>query len=372
MNIYLVKKNGNIHTLAARGDNILEVYQDGDRLQYFLFTPLKRIIKELYPQIKKEAFVEIFNCTDCQDKTFFCSREGEIITVYSGSVTNNGEPESLCRFNYDSDDIRITAFILSDKHVLIQKAEPLINASDQYVGRIRFDLTMFDVETQSQYPVTEETYINNGISMIKRISEKDIMLKTGFNCIEDDRILTGSEEDSLIEGIYCGDIDLFIENLKNNSTMHDLKFFVSTYNDKYIISPGCSDNILFYTIVEADKTHSETFFHKILTEEKISFRNDRPIKDDTDIAFVVDGIPYIKINNENSVDFLNLRSADIDISFPDEEFVALLGRLFIMKRIKYNHNHLRFYYFPKLKMVLDEKAEYAGSCRLGDNYYIYI
>ena len=154
--------------------------------------------------------------------------------------------------------------------------------------------------------------------------------------------------------------------------MHELNILVSTYNDQYLVSPGFSDNYLYYTVADADKVHSETFFHNISTEEKISFRNDRPLRDDLDVAYVVDGIPYIKINNENSVDFLNLRSADIDINFPDEEFVALLGKLFIMQKLKYNHNHLRFYHFPKLKMVLDEKAEYAGSCYIGDNYYIYI
>ena len=380
MNINLVKKSGQIHTLAAKGEEILEVYQVGDHLQYFLFDPFRRSIKELYPQMNKEAFVRIVNCSGSDDKIFFCCAEKTeketVINIYRGSITDDDDPILLCSFteasDYSEKGIRLTAFILSENMVLIQKELPLDEDSGQFIGRIKFDLTLFDAETNEQFDVSEETYINNGISLIRRIADTKFIIKTGFNCLEDSRIPEASEEAALIEGVYFGDADQFCENLKANSTMHELNILVSTYNDKYIVSPGFSDNYLYFTVADADKVHSETFFHNISTEEKISFRNDRPLRDDLDVAYVVDGIPYIKINNENSVDFLNLRSADIDINFPDEEFVALLGKLFIMQKLKYNHNHLRFYHFPKLKMVLDEKAEYAGSCCIGDNYYIYI
>ena len=378
MNINIVKKKGNLYTLSSKIDKVLEVYLSNDSLQYYLYSPENGTIKELYPQIPKDYHVTVSNCLYESDLVFFASRmrDGDeyIYTIYS--CHGDDEPRKMCTFresaDFDENSVDITAFILSENHVLVQRTDWVKWDFEQYLGNLKFELTLYDAETGESFAVTEESYKNNGIKLIKRLDETDIMVKSGFNCLEDSRIPANSEKAALIEGVYFGSMELFIENLKSNSTMHDLNLLVSTYNDKYIVNSGYGDGLIFYTIVQADRKIAETYFCNIKTEEKISFRKEDPDLEDMNYSYVIDGIPYIRIASKKSVDFLNLKSADIDINFPDEEFVDVIGRLFVMKRVKYNHEHLRLYLYPKLKMVLDEKAKYVDSCKVNEDLYIYI
>ena len=373
MNINIVKKKKDIFILTPKGDNVLEVYENDGFLDYYLFNPKDRSLTEIAPEIRKSPLIKVFNCAKDSAKVFFCAIEENRVSVYRDE---EGGAVLLCGMDaggvVDGINLSIKVFILSETKILIQKEILDRNEENNFVGNIRFELTLFDAFSGQSMEITEDTYINNGICLIKGVSKTEILVKTGFNHLEDDRIPEGSEQDALIEGVYYGSREKFIENLFTSSTMHDLDLLYSSYNDKFILMTESSENYIYYTVADADMVHAETYFYNFRTDEKIVFRNDNFNKDDIDTAYVVDDTPFIRITDENSVDFLNLKSADVEISFPGEEFVSLTGKLFIMRKKRLGKYRLRLYNYPKLKMVLEEKADGCNCIKSGDNYYVYV
>ena len=75
------------------------------------------------------------------------------------------------------------------------------------------------------------------------------------------------------------------------------------------------------------------------------------------------------LNNE--INFLNIKKAEMDITFYDETFTAQSGSLFVLEEKGEKHK-MHAYTYPSLKRVLDEKCRCLALCSSGDNYYIYV
>ena len=88
-------------------------------------------------------------------------------------------------------------------------------------------------------------------------------------------------------------------------------------------------------------------------------------------TYVINNDPYVRRTTNGISEFMNVRTAENDISFMDDTFLAVLGKLFVLESKKGKHTYMKLYNYPKMDVVLNAKYTFvAGICNK-DNYYIY-
>ncbi len=384
ININLIRKKGDLYDLLVRDNKIIELYHnDGERggeLSFFIYEPKNNTITEVEPEVRKADFVNIRvaykPCTEVYYAT--CKDNGDAtvdINLYAYNITTK-ETRFLFSLNESATVLsglkRIKVFVLSRTQMLIQTEIVDVRATDSLMGNIVFTQALYDTETNEPIEIIEENFNNNGINSIVPLNETDIMIKTGFSYLEDSRLTYGSEKDALIESVYITSTAKFVADIALKLTNIDMKLLVSTYFDRYILKPEVRDDYIFYNIVDLNNRESDCVFYNYVTGEKITGKNTEIEPEDLRLAYVIRNTPYVRKYIEDTCEFVNLLSAENDISFYDEDFVDVCGDLFITYRRHGRRNHLRIYRYPHMDVITEEKCVYVTGIAHENNYYIYI
>ena len=384
ININLIKKQGDLFDLIVRDNKILEMYhRDGSgygELALILYNSKQNTIREIEPEVRKTDLVNIhvsfMPCSFVYYATMEPKENGALdINIYAYDLDHQTSG-LMCSFQETEDVLtgkkRIRVFILSATQILIQTELVDVQAVDSLMGNILFSQALYDTETNTPIEITEENLNNNGINSIVPLNENEIMIKTGFSFLEDSRLTYGSETDALIESVYTTTNAKFTADIGLRKSNIDMNLLTSTYYDKYILKPDVKDDYIIYNIVDVKNRESECFFYNFVTGEKIRGKNNDLDSGDMRIAYVVDNTPYVRKYIENSCEFVNLLTAENDISFYDEDFVDICGNLFITTRRHGRRNHMRVYRYPHMDLMLEEKCNYIAGIALENDYYLYI
>ena len=381
--INLIKKYGDLYDLIVRENKILELYHretnGPSELFFYVYDPLKNTIAEIEPEVKKAALVNIHvsykPCTEVYYGVFHEQADGTVDIEIIAFDLSTKVSRVLCSFNETPDVLtgqkRIKVFILSPTQLLIQTEIVDIQGSDSLMGNILFSQALYDTDTDTPIEIIEENLKNNGINSIIPLNETEIMIKTGFSFLEDSRLSYGSEKDALIESVYTTSISKFTADIALQLTNIDMNLLTSTYFDKYILKPEVKDDYILYTVVNFNDRESDCIFYNYVTGEKLTAKNADIDLQDMRVAYVINNTPYVRKYINNSCEFVNLATAENDISFYDEDYVDVLGNLFITYRRHGRRNHMRVYKYPHMDLLAEEKCNYVAGITHENNYYIY-
>ncbi len=383
ININLIKKQGDLYDLIVRDNKILEMYlrevSGPTELSFSIYDPKTNTVTEIEPETKKAAFVNIHvSYLPCNEIYYAVYTEREDTSVDIDILAydlDEKESRFLCSFNETPDVLtgqkRVRIFILSKTQLLIQTEIVDIQGSANLMGNIIFSQALYDTETDIPIEIIEENLNNNGINAIVPLNESEIMIKTGFSFLEDSRLAYGSENDALIESVYTTSIAKFTADIALKLTNIDMNLLTSTYFEKYILKPEVKDDFILYTVVNVEERESECIFYNYLTGEKIIGKNNDIDLQDLRVAYVINNTPYVRKYIENSCEFVNLLTAENDISFYEEDFVDVCGNMFVTYRRHGKRNHLRMYKYPHMDLVLEEKCDYYAGITIDNDYFIY-
>ncbi|MBR3245220.1 MAG: hypothetical protein IKF90_21425 [Parasporobacterium sp.] len=384
ININLIKKQGDLYDLIVRENKIIELYhKDGDasgELIFCVFEPSSNTLREIEPEVKKADFVHFhISYQPCSEVYYAVSKENDDETVdieiYSYSLIEN-ESRLLCSLKETSDVLygqkRVRAFVLSKTQIFIQTEVVNASAAKKLMGNIVFSQALYDSETHTAVEVVEENLKNNGINSIIPLNDSEVMIKTGTSFLEDSRLTYGSEKDALIESVYITTIAKFTADIALKLKNIDMKLLTSTYFEKYILKPEVKDDYIAYNVVDVDNKESDCVFYNFISGEKITCKNSDISLNDLRLAYVIDNIPYVRRYINNSCEFINMNTAENDISFYDEDFVDVCGNLFITSRQHGRKTHMRVYKYPHMDVILEETCGYIAGIMHDNNYYIYV
>lgn len=381
MKVTLLSKQNNLIRVCPVRNRIIEYYQDPARkdLNYIqVYDPEKNTCYEAAPEIRKSEHFDIINCIWNSCDVFFAecevAEEGNLeISVFRHN-TETAQTTRICSFFKKMDilneDKRVKLFILNETTILMQTETLYKRISETRMGSIAFSLSLYHLDTGSETTVTENNLKNNGINSIIPVSDKKIMVKTGYSYLEDDRLDSPNESEAFIESIYVTTAAKLIADITLARYSLDMPLIDSAYLDSHIIRPFITGDILHYSIVDMKNKSMKCVFYNIRTEERTDYAVVGFDPEDINITYVIGTTPYVRKTTETAVNFLNLVLGETDIVFYGETFLDLTGTILITQTIA-KHPHLHIYSYPKLKLLVDEDRDYECSCRLHGDCYIY-
>lgn len=384
MNINLIKKDGYLYDLAFRGKYILELYYQEhkpvDLLRIYLYDIANNTVEELLPDVEKVIFVKFYvaykSCEDIYYATYKDLDNGQIEIKIRAYNLNSKKTTILCSFKETDECLslnkRIRVFILNPNNFLIQTEEVSNEETDRLMGNIKFTQTLYSTDKEEPVTVIEENLNNNGINSIIPLNDTEILIKTGFSFLEDSRLTYASMNEALIESVYRTTSMKFLSAIMLQQGNIDMEPLTTTYFDKYILKPEVKDEYIYYNVVDINAKQSECFFINFVTGEKYTVKISNIDEKDLRISYVVNNDPYIRQNTEESYEFINMKTAENDISFYDDIFVDIIGKLFICTNKSGRHSHLRIYNYPRMDVVLNEKYTFIAGINNGEEYYLYV
>ena len=120
----------------------------------------------------------------------------------------------------------------------------------------------------------------------------------------------------------------------------------TTYFDKYILRPRITDQFIVFNVVDVKGKTSESLFINYVTDEKFTVRNADIDLTDLRVSYVINNDPYVRRTVNGISEFMNVRTAENDISFMDDTFLAVLGKLFVLESKKGKHTYMKLYNYP--------------------------
>ena len=383
MNIRIIRHNDNMLEALIRGRNILEITAKDRKMREYdltLFDPETNTIKEIAPEIQKINSIPVFNCIWNSEDVYFAALDmsdasGNGICIFK---YENAQNACKCILKIDAESIdssknsSLKIFVLSENYVIAQSEHKKDNNIESLMGNIEFVQTLYNVDTEESVVISDLNLINNGINMIQPVSETHMMLKTGFSYLEDSRINKDNEKEALIESVYFSSNSMFLSSILRDNITAGYKLLGTAYFDKCIISPKVSGEYVFFTIVDREKMSSETVFYNYVTDETIRCVSQDVLKNDLSNAYIINNTPYIRNTYSDRTEFFNVRTSESDCVFFDEDFVSVVGDLFIFSETRGKKEYLRIYRSPKLDLVAEERAEFLCGVSDMEDYYLYV
>lgn len=383
MNINFIRKNDNLINADFIDENILELYKDeydGKGIfRAYNYSPDKNTISEICPEIKKYDFITVRNCIYKDDSFYFATYEEYGKSILTFSLYRSSLKYSSCkkvlqfagnRSLLDGKN-KIRIFVLNPANILVQVETFTPEDSDNLMGIINFDLTLYSTDSGEGVPVNVPDLRNNGINNIVPVSENRIMIKTGYSFIEDNRFSKLSEKEALIESIYITSLAQLIAEISLDKKAANMELVETAYLDKCITSPEIKDEFVYYTVVDIANDSADIHFVNFNTLERFTYKKIVDDWGEKTKPFVICNIPYIRTINEDSEVFLNLLEAAADMEFTEEHFICSLGKLMIFTKFRHHKERMRIYDYPGVNLICDEQYTFEAGCYRNEDYYIY-
>jgi len=382
MNIRLIKTKKNIINVYPVGDRIMELsYRKvGDSVFYglSLYDPDKNTIQEIVSNIHEDCWIPIQNCIWESGDHYYAIYDGKedngSITVYK-YCTADGSVKVFYsipdKFPMPSEDSQIRLFVITEDQIIIQTELKRAKKTEKLMGNIEFFQVLCNVTTGERTEVKDLNLINNGINTIIPVSSTDIMLKTGFSHLEDQRIEQDSEAEALIESVYFGSLSMFISSFRDKTTI-GYKLLGTAYFNKCIVSPGAQDDYIYFTVIDPGDKSSETVFYDHVNDETFRCLQEDVDKDNLSRAYVIGNVPYMRSSSPELNVFFNVKTKENEGIFYDEQFAAVVGKLLVFTSTKHNRRSTRLYLLQGSRHVLEEHGRYLNGCCINDDHYIYI
>lgn len=383
MNINFVRKNNNMAGVSCIGENVLEIYRTNRRVRSFYtalnYDPEKNTVTEISPEIKKFDIISVQNCIYNTDSFYFATYKRLdddmlrfIVYMYSFS---DGAACKVLEFKKKSAVFekrnKIKIFILNSLNILVQEEIFTPEDADYLMGIITFELTLYNTDSGEGMPVEIPDLKNNGINNIVPITEKRLMVKTGYSFIEDARLSKLSEKESLIESVYLTSAAQFIADMSLNSGTGNMELIETSYFDKCIISPRVRDDFIYYIVVDVVNECADMNFFNFKTQERYKYKLIEDDHGEKHTPMVICNTPYVRIKEDGQEYFMNLVKGSKDMAFTEESCICALGSLLLFSKTRHNREYLRIYSYPRLKLLCEQQCSFSAGCYKDEEYYIY-
>ena len=319
-------------------------YDNIKKLVYNIYDFEKNIRYEILPRIEKHKLGEIINVSVASDFVYF-------FNVYE-KENEEKQSISIIRYNYKTakmeciltleDDIeeyirfkRLKVFVLNDLYLLVQQEYLRANLSESYAGFFDFEIDLYNIKDGQKYPVVDENLVNNGIDNMISISENLCVAKTGFSVLPDNRYNELTEDEASLEKISFVNISQLVSDMLIHKTDIVIDTFEQAFYKNTIPYIKKEGNFIIYSKVNIDKKEEEVTFYNYITKETKNCINKNVIRcSELANPCVIAEEPFIYIKREYTIDFLNLNTSKVTISFQDKlSFMGICNNTFIFKGV---------------------------------------
>lgn len=366
-------------------------YENINKMIYNIYDLEKNIKFEILPRIEKYNLGEIISVSIASDFVYF-------FNVYENEDTQS---VSIIRYNYKStkmeciftmdEDIdaypeakRLKVFVLNDMYLLIQHEYQRNNLSETYAGFFDFEIELYNIKDGNKYQVVDENLVNNGIDNMISIGENLCVAKTGFSMLPDNRYNELTEDEASLEKISFVNIGQLVSDMLIHKTDIVIDTFEQAFYKNTIPYIRKIGDYIIYSKVNIENREEEITFYNYITKETRNCINKNVIRC-LDLAnpCVILEEPYIYIKREHAIDFLNLNTSKVSISFDDDlSFMGICNDTFIFKGMgkkgiwKKNKECYEIYSYPQKNLLLREYDELLGFIGVKnekqDNIYLFI
>lgn len=399
MNVKILK-NKEYHNGKLLTENLLletsetpSEFDDIVKVNYFLYDLEKNIRYEMLPRVVKYKLGEIINVSISSTYIYFFNVE-----VHAQDAEHSIR---ILRYNYMTekmeevlafhDDIelfsgtkQLKVFALNDTYLLVQHEFIRQNLSETYAGYFDFEIDLYNCKDGSKQRVVDDNLVRNGISDMIAISENLCVAKTGFSLLEDQRHKQLTEDEVSLEKISFINMGQLVSDMlisKNDIVIDTFEqaFFKNTI--PYIKKIG---DYIIYSKVDIQNMEEEVTFYNYVTKETRNCIN-RNVEQISDLAnpCVIKEEPYIYIEQEHELIFLNLNTSKIEFKFQDcQSFFGICNDYIILKSkrkkglLKKEKDCYEIYSYPNQELLLREYSTLLGFVGIKnknrDDIYLFI
>lgn len=305
-----------------------------------------------------------------------------IVNIIRYSLKDNSM-ESIYGFDSEiskiNNDYRYKIFILNDTILFIQKEEKIKLESSDYEDFLKFSQKIVYLKDMSVFNVSDEIFLNNGISDIIAVSESKCIIKLGFSLLENNRFTLMTKEESSLETLAMMNISQLISDIVIGHSEISLEVIEQAYYTNTIPYIKKTGDYLIYSCVNNETKVEEINFYNIETLEKKSCINkDVVINSDLGNACIIADEPYVCISKDSKYSFLNINTNKIENVFDNKlrlSHVFSDSLLFSGEKKKFISRKVKPYYelinFKTKENLYNENKEYIDSFE-SDDKCIYI
>ncbi len=368
-------------------------YEGVKQIHYYLHNIDDNRSEEILPQIEKYNIGEIKNCSLSTNYIYFTNIFENKNNTGIVSIIRYHIPDKTTESIYSYEDNifeypktkRLRIFIINDLYIFLQKEYLTFNAGRTYAGFFKCKSRLLNLKDRSEYDLTEDKFIKYGIADMLQISENQVVLKTGFSLLVDNRYNELEKEEACLEGVSILNIGQMVSDLLISSDNIVIDTIEQAFYNKTIPYIKKSGKYLIYTCVDNENKQEEVKFYHIETSEIKSCINQDVIRTlDLAVPYVINDDPYICITKDNDISFLNLTSGKVDVKFEADSTSGsiklenvfnnsiLFSGLTKKSLLKKSKPFIDLYSFPGKEILLHENLQYAGSTETADdNIYIF-
>ncbi len=387
MNIKILKSSQNFKGIMLKENKVMEIkyhksqFQDINSVKYYLLDLETNNREEILPKIKKFSIMNIEESYMNSDYILFSSivqseKNNTEIQLYKYYYLDN-EYEKIYSV-YDDIELyphkkKIRIFPLNDNYILLQYENLKATSINKEKGFFGFEQKLINTKEKTEQEIFDKNLKNNGVEKILPISNTHSIIKTGYSLFKDDLYKKISEEEACVESIsiintqqLISDIFLLGDDLLQEVIAH--AHYSTSFTPIKVI-----EDYLIYSSINFTTREEIINFYNFQNKESTNCRNQNVnITEDIAKSYVIDNMPYIKLNTERGSEFFNIKRGKVDIIFDKNVTVEeYINNIFIVsktinKTFKRNKNILSIYKYPGMTLLHEEKGEYSG-CINEDN-----
>ncbi len=393
MNLRFLKNYQKANTRLVGENLILETEFTKNKEE--LFPSVRYYIYDVEQNSRRELLAHIHKVAPFRfiDATFYPEY---IKYIYMIQYLASDETFHLIRYSIEDESVQIiytyacsvenlvnnrtSIFVLNDSNFIIQTEEKNEEDVLQNCRYFKYSSFLYNINEGKSYDIIDENLISNGIETIIPLNENNLIVKTGYNLLIDQRYETLTKEEVAVEAISIVNTSQFISDImiiQNGIIMNALE---QSYFTQTLPRIMVQRDYLIFSKLDLETKSELTYFYNHITKETYSCLS----KNVTTIEkmskpLLIGEIPYVRIDHAQRTDFLNLQSKKIDISFGEEKHLnKVVNDLFVVteerKKILGKHKYcICLYKYPSLSVLHNENANYFGCLydEKTDTLYIY-
>lgn len=398
MNVRILK-NKDYHNGVLLNDSLLlETIEDSGefddimKIHYFLYDLEKNIRYEILPRIEKYKLGEIINVSISSPWIYFFSIDSPVQEQTQFHILRyNYQTEKTEELLILKDDIdlfpatkHLKVFVLNDTYLLVQHEYIRQNLTDTYAGFFDFEIDLYNCKDGNKTRVVDDNLVRNGISDMIAISENVCVAKTGFSLLEDCRHTQLTEDEVSLEKISFINLGQLVSDMliSKNDIVIDT-FEQAFYKNTIPYIRKIRDYIIYSKVDIQNKTEEITFYNYVTKETKNCINRTVEQMEDLANPCVIKNEPYIYIQQEHELIFLNLNTTKIEFSFQDNQsFFGICNDYIILKSrhhkglFKKLKDCFEIYSYPNQELLLREYTTLLGfvgiKTNTRDDVYLFI
>ncbi len=391
MNILFLKKYHGENTKVLEDGRILKIENEevaeGEipPVHYFIDDLISKKSFEILPKVPKFAAFRIVD--GCKNTNFiymtrYLSHEKAFLLIRY-DLANNSSNVVLkyhCPFEKIGVDRQISIFVLNNESLILQEEFLRENLPNDYQGFFYFHSYLYNLNERKRYEIIDDNLLRNGIETIMPLNDNQLIIKTGYNLLTDNRYSFLDKIEVSVESVSVVTTTQFISDIMINRNGIYMEAIEQTYFDQTIPRAEVIGDYLIFSKVDFKTWEELTVFYNYTEKKTYSALNKNvTMEEKLSHPLLISQIPYVKILRKDRTDYLNLISQSVDIQIPkNKELAAVFHEFLIVTENKPSLFHrdrkiVTVLRYPSLTELHAELGDFHGCIydSQRENLYIY-